>query len=98
MQYTFLFALGNECERVTSKYCEVRSASQRITRDPCPLTSQMQTKKLFPILIFMKKRQITPKQSKKSMSIFPSRDPLVFIKKYLSQLFYASLQANAMEL
>ena len=49
----------------------------------------MQTKKCTSILIFMLKRQITPKKSKRSM-------PVSFIGKCLPQFSYASSQVNAM--
>ena len=47
---------------------------KRFTHEPCPFISQCKTKKCSLILIFMLKRQITPKKLKKSMSILPSHD------------------------
>ena len=47
---------------------------KRFTRDQCPFIFQCKRIKCTLILIFMLKWQITPKKSKKSMSICRSRD------------------------
>ena len=85
----FLFALGNESTPVTSKYCEV----VKIYTRPVSFHFPMQTKKCTSILIFMLKRQITPKSQKINVYFFV-KWPVSFIGKYLPRFSYASSQAN----
>ena len=90
----FLFALGNERTLVTCKSCEARSASQRLTCDQCPFVSQCnKTKRCTSILIFMLKRQITPKSRKNQCQIFGHLTG-VFHWKIFATVSYASSQSN----
>ena len=66
-----LFALGNERTLVRCKSCEALLKDLHATS---VLSFHNAKKKCSSILIFMLKRQITPKSRKKSMWIFWSRD------------------------
>ena len=66
------FAFGNERTLVTCKSCELRSASQRVTRDQCSSFPNANDKSVLQSLYLCLSDE--KKNPSKSMTIFPTRD------------------------